>query len=121
MISRGQAANRTDTIATVWTLSFERLDTENPSALQLLDICAYMAPEAIPLDLFTNHVDRLPTPLSDTASDALAFGEAIAALVDYSLAKRTAAGLQIHRLVQAALRARHNHRIMPGPSAAGEA
>jgi tetratricopeptide (TPR) repeat protein len=91
----------------VWALSFERLLDENPSAMQLMDVCAYLAPDAIPLRLFTEHADLLPAPLSDVASDPLAFGEAVAALLDYSLVKRADAKLQIHRLVQADLRSRH--------------
>ncbi|MEU4389884.1 FxSxx-COOH system tetratricopeptide repeat protein [Kribbella sp. NPDC023855] len=106
-LDKGQRPTRGDTVATVWTLSFERLLNENPAAMQLMDICAYLAPEAIPLNLFTEHADLLPVPLSDAASDPLAFGEAIAALADYSLVERTGTNLQIHRLVQAALRSRH--------------
>jgi cellulose biosynthesis protein BcsQ len=108
VLDRGDVAARSRTLATVWTLSFERLEDENPSALQLMDICAYLAPEAIPLDLFTRHAEQLPAPLSGTTSDPLAFSEVIATLVDYSLVSRTPSGLQVHRIVQAALRARHN-------------
>ena len=41
------------------------------------------------------------------AADVLAFNDVVAALVDYSLAKRTQTGLQLHRLVQGVIRARH--------------
>jgi tetratricopeptide (TPR) repeat protein len=41
------------------------------------------------------------------ASDPLLFADAVAVIVDYSLAKRIPAGLQLHRLIQAALRLRH--------------
>ena len=74
--------------------------------MQLLEICAYLAPEPVPLDLFTAHADLLPEPLAAAAADPLAFNDALMVLVDYSLAKRTAAGLQLHRLVQATTRAR---------------
>ena len=90
-----------------------RITAENPAAVQLLDVCAYLAPEPIPLDLFTAHADLLPEPLSSAAADPLAFGDAIAVLVDYSLAKRTPAGLQLHRLVQAAIRARDSSPARP--------
>jgi hypothetical protein len=69
--------------------------------VQLLEMCAYLAPEPIPLDLFTAHRDLLPEPLSLMATDQLAFTDTVAVLVDYSLAKRSPAGLQLHRLVQA--------------------
>ena len=80
---------------------------EDPAAVVLLELCAYLAPEPIPLDLFSLHADLLPEPLSSAAADQLAFNEVIGTLVDYSLAKRTQPGLQLHRLVQGVIRARH--------------
>ena len=109
----GQVSGRTDTIATLWDISLERVADENPAAIQLLDLCAYLAPERIPLDLFTSHLGLLPEPLAAAAADELAFNEAIGILVDYSLIKRTAAGLQIHRLIQGATRARHAGQSPP--------
>ena len=105
LYARGQVGDRSDTIATLWEISVGRITAENPAAVQLLGLCAWLAPEPVPLDLFTAHAGLLPEPLSSAAADRLAFGEAIAVLVDYSLAKRTAAGLQLHRLVQATIRA----------------
>src|SRR5262249_30183457 len=113
LYARGQVSGRTDTIATLWDLSLERAAAENPAAVQLLDLCAYLAPERIPLDLFTLHAGLLPEPLAAAAADELAFNDAIGILVDYSLIKRTAAGLQVHRLIQGALRARHTGQPPP--------
>ncbi len=113
LYARGQVSGRTDTIATLWDISLERIADENPAAVQLLDLCAYLAPERIPLDLFTLHPGLLPEPLAAAAADELAFNEAIGILVDYSLIKRTAAGLQIHRLIQGAIRARHTGQAPP--------
>jgi hypothetical protein len=107
MHAKGRAGDRPDTIATLWDLSLEKITQEDPAAVQLLDICAYLAPRPIPLDLFTGHPAQLPEPLSAAAADRLAFTDTVAVIVDYSLAKRTQAGLQLHRLVQTAIRARH--------------
>jgi tetratricopeptide (TPR) repeat protein len=118
--ARGQVTARKDTIATLWDISLQRVSGESPAAVQLLDVCAYLAPEPIPLDLFTAHPGQLPEPLSSAAADRLALGDTVAVLVDYSLAKRTPAGVQLHRLVQATIRARHNQpsppqdTLMPG-------
>jgi hypothetical protein len=101
----GQVRDRS--VATVWELSLDRIRDENPAAHQILDICAYLAPEAIPLDLFTNHPDLLPEPLSTAVEDPLLFNNALASVVDYSMAKRSESGLQLHRLVQTAIRSRH--------------
>ena len=106
LYARGQVDGRADTIATLWEISVGRIMTESPAAVQLLGVCAWLAPEPIPLDLFSGHADLLPEPLSSATGDQLRFSDAIAVLVDYSLAKRTQAGLQLHRLVQATIRAR---------------
>jgi len=105
-------------MATLWDISLEHVTRENQAAAQLLDLCAYLAPDRIPLDLFTGHVDLLPEPLAAAAGDELAFDEAIAVLVDDSLLKRTETGLQIHRVLQGALRARHQQQ--PSPVRAGQ-
>jgi hypothetical protein len=107
LYKRGQVSGRDETIATLWDITLERISEEDPAAVVLLELCAYLAPEPIPLDLFTLHADLLPQPLSAAAADPLSFNEVIGTLVDYSLAKRTQAGLQLHRLVQGVIRARN--------------
>jgi hypothetical protein len=107
VMAEGQVTGRTDNAATVWDLSLEKIGTVSPAAISLLDLCAYLAPERIPVDLFTGHPDLLPGPLSAAAGDPLAFNRVIGTLVDYSMMKRTSAGLQVHRLIQGAMRARH--------------
>ena len=108
------------TIATLWDISLERISEENPAAVQLLDVCACLAPRLIPLDLFTEHCGDLPQPLSSVAANPLPFAETVKVAVDYSLVKRTPAGLQMHRLVQAAIRARP-HRQVPEVTKPGKA
>jgi len=75
----GQLRDRS--VATVWELSLDRIRDDDPAGLQLLDICAYLAPEPIPLDLFISHPDELPHPLSTAAADPLLFNNAIATVV----------------------------------------
>jgi hypothetical protein len=108
LYARGQVSGRT-----LWDISLERITAENPAAIKLLDLCAYLAPERIPLDLFTLHPGLLPEPLATAAADELSFNEVIGILVDYSLIKRAAAGLQIHRLIQGAIRARYAGQAPP--------
>jgi hypothetical protein len=116
----GRVSSRTDTVATLWNVSLDRAAAENPAAVQLLEVCAYLAPEPVPLDLFTAHADLLPAPLSAAAADRLAFTEAIRVLADYSLATRSRAGIQAHRLVQAAVRARREGTRLPLQLTAGQ-
>jgi len=110
---RGRVSSRADTVATLWDISLDRVHAESPAALQLLEVCAYLAPEPVPLDLFTARPDLLPAPLSGAAGDLVTFNDAVAVLVDYSLVKRSRAGLQMHRLVQAAVRARRDGTQFP--------
>jgi hypothetical protein len=113
LYARGRVSSRTDTVATLWNVSLDRAAAEDPAAVQLLEICSYLAPEPVPLDLFTGHTDLLPAPLAAATADPLAFTDTIAMLADYSLAKRSAAGLLVHRLVQAAVRARRDGTRLP--------
>jgi hypothetical protein len=108
LLRRGRARNEV-TVATVWKLSFDRIASEHPAAAQLLTLCSYLAPEPVPLDLFTAHPDLLPEPLSAEASNRMSFNDVVSAVVDYSLAKRAPAGLQLHRLVQTELRRRQGN------------
>ncbi len=104
MHSRGQVPDSEHTIATAWSLSLDRLLAESPAAVVLLGLCAYLAAEPIPPNLFTKRPELLPEPLNIAAADPLTFSETIGTLVDYSLARRTNAGLLVHRLVQAVTR-----------------
>jgi len=115
LFARGQVSGRHETIATLWDIALERISAEDPAAVVLLGLCAYLAPEPVPLDLFSSHADLLPEPLSSAAADPLAFSEVIGTLVDYSLAKRTQTGLQLHRLVQGVIRARHVYTSRSSP------
>lgn len=111
--SRGHPAGHPGTVATVWSVSIETIQAAEPAAVQLLELCAWLGPEKIPLDLFTQHRDQLPEPLAGTATDPIAFNDAVGVLVDYSLARRTGGDLTIHRLVQDVAR----HRLSDEPSA----
>jgi tetratricopeptide (TPR) repeat protein len=104
LLERGHAIGHTDTVRTLWTLSLQRLQADHPAAVQLLQLCAWLAPEPIPTNLFDNHPEHLPEPLATAATDPLAFTDTIAALTDYSLARRTQHSLLLHRLVQTVTR-----------------
>jgi hypothetical protein len=112
--NRGNAASYTGTIATVWSVSIEKLQVTAPAAVQLLDLCAWLAPEPIPLNLFTDHRDQLPEPLASIAADPLTFNDAVGALVDYSLARRVGGDLIVHRLVQDVTRDRLSGQAATG-------
>ena len=95
MIARGELADRPSVVvATLWDISVRRLEAERPHAVRLLELCALLAPEPIPLDLFT-----------DLAADPVEWDGAVGALAGLALARRGDGTLVLHRLVQAAIRA----------------
>lgn len=101
VIARGEAPDRPTVVASLWQLSVRRLEAEQPQAVRLLELCALLAPEPIPLDLFTGS----PDVLNVAAADPLAWDTTVGALAGLSLARRGNASLVVHRLVQAAVRA----------------
>ncbi|MFF4745691.1 FxSxx-COOH system tetratricopeptide repeat protein [Streptomyces chengbuensis] len=102
MIGQGEPTDRPAVVvSTLWQLSVRRLEAEQPQAVRLLELCALLAPEPIPLDLFTGSPDILDVP----AADPLAWDTTVGALAGLGLARRGNASLVLHRLVQAAVRA----------------
>ncbi|MGH3795696.1 MAG: FxSxx-COOH system tetratricopeptide repeat protein [Pseudonocardiaceae bacterium] len=85
-------------------IALERLADQSPAALQLLTLAACLAPEPIPLTLFTTHPTHLPDPLATAAADPLAFAELTGLLRQHGLARVESEILQLHRLLAAILR-----------------
>ena len=80
-------------------------------------MCAFLAPEPIPEDLFTGAAGELPGELAARAADPLAWRQTLAHLARQSLARIDQRGLQMHRLTQAILR----DRLPPEQAAATRA
>jgi tetratricopeptide (TPR) repeat protein len=93
-------------VATVWSLSLERVQEEAPAAEALLQLCAFLAPDNIPRSLPREHAALLPEELGHLARDLLAYNNTLGVLGRYSLATVTPTALGLHRLVQAVIRAR---------------
>jgi hypothetical protein len=106
LLARGDVVGYSGRIDTTWALSLERLSCEDPAAVQLLQMAAFLAPEPIPLTLFTGHPELLDEPLRGIAADPDALTDTVGALVGYSLARRHADGFQLHRLLQGVIRDR---------------
>ncbi|HJT57569.1 MAG TPA: FxSxx-COOH system tetratricopeptide repeat protein, partial [Ktedonobacteraceae bacterium] len=95
-----------DSVATTWSLSFDRISRANPMAVELLSFCAFLYPDAIPEEMITNGASFLPSPLQSTVIDPLQFAQSLATLLSFSLISRNADDdvLSMHRLVQAVLK-----------------
>jgi tetratricopeptide (TPR) repeat protein len=93
-------------LAAATRLAADRLDRDDPAAAQLASLCAFLAPEPVPEDLFTSAPGELPDELAARAADPLAWRQALAHLARQSLARVDQHGLVMHRLTQAILRDR---------------
>jgi hypothetical protein len=101
-------------LAAATRLIADRLAEQDPAAAELASVCAFLAPEPIPEDLFTAAAAELPAALAARVADPLAWRQTLARLARQSLARIDQRGLQLHRLTQAILR----DRLAPEQAAA---
>ncbi len=112
---RGLINDHPHPVATTWNLSFERVKQANPAAADLLRVCALLAPDAIPEELFIKGASHLGPHLAAVGTDTYLLHQVREALLSYSLVRRTTSSgamassettalLSIHRLVQVVLK-----------------
>jgi tetratricopeptide (TPR) repeat protein len=106
LFTRGEPSNYQQTIATTWSVSLERVRQHTPVAEDLLQLCAFLAPDDIPRTMLVDHPQVLPERLQAAIDDQISYQEALGALTGYSLVTASADSLSVHRLVQAVVRAR---------------
>ncbi len=92
-------------VVQTFSLSFEMLVQTNPAAINLLRLCAFLHPDAIPEKLIRDGIAHWSAEFQHTTTDLFAFDQMIAELQRFSLVKRSAANkiLSLHRLVQVVL------------------
>lgn len=81
--------------------------TANPvamGAVQFLNLCAYLAPDGIEINVFTKYGNCLPEPIRSVLRNELDRDELIRDLTRYSLVRTDLNTLSIHRLLQEVLR-----------------
>ena len=87
-----------------WSISFEALST---SAQYMMNLCAYMASDKIPVAFFVEMREKLPSPLREDLATELKTNRVFGDLRTYSLADGNAYFINIHRLVQEVVRKSH--------------
>ncbi len=108
LLARGEVAGRRHVAAT-FGLALSRLEGEAPAAAGLLRLLACLAPEPVPLALLLagsqaagDLAPDVTAAIGPLLDDAVAAGDAVAALRRYSLVTLAGGGLVlVHRLVQA--------------------
>jgi hypothetical protein len=99
------ATDHQDSVAATWSLSFEKVQKANPAAADLLRLCAFLDPDGIQEEIFTEGASELGPTLQPVATDPIKLNEAIGALLNYSLVRRSPDhSLTVHRLVQVVLK-----------------
>jgi tetratricopeptide (TPR) repeat protein len=96
-------------VAAAWRIALDRLETINRAALQLLNVCSFLAPDPISWDLFANVRARSIAPdLDSMLRDRTRLRRAIRLIDRFGLAKvdETRGTLQLHRLVQTVVASR---------------
>jgi len=102
----GLVPHHPDSVATTWSLAFKNVERANPAAIELIRLCAFLAPDAIPEELISEGAPHLDPILQPVAANRLTLNAALAELLKYSLVRRdtTTHTLTIHRLVQAVIK-----------------
>ncbi|MCO8269319.1 FxSxx-COOH system tetratricopeptide repeat protein [Actinoplanes sp. TRM 88003] len=112
VLDRGHGAGYPISVAASWTVSFARLHADDPAALQLLTLLAWLAPEAVPRTLVTANPSVLPEPLSTTMSDPLRVSDLTRLIQRRSVARSGGDSLTLHRIPAALLRERTSADLM---------
>jgi Tfp pilus assembly protein PilF len=108
------SADYPDALAITFEIAFARIIEESPASADLLTLCAFLAPDDAPLEIFKEAAAKegdeavpLPEELASAAATPEALGAAAATLQTYALAKvRGGSFLSMHRLTQAIARDR---------------
>jgi tetratricopeptide (TPR) repeat protein len=102
----GMVLDHPEPVATTWSLSFTQVQARSAAAADLLRVCAFLHPDAIPEEIITEGTTKLGPNLQAIMQNPLALNQAIGVLLSYSLLKRQAEEhlLSMHRLVQAVLK-----------------
>jgi tetratricopeptide (TPR) repeat protein/transcriptional regulator with XRE-family HTH domain len=101
----GHVGGHPASVSTTLRLSVQRIGRQHPAAGDLLHLCAFLHPEAIPEELFSTGAEQLGPVLGSLVADPYQFDLALAALRSTSLVTRSpeTKTLSLHRLVQAVL------------------
>ena len=88
------------TVATTREIALQQVATQSAAATDLLNLCAFLAPDDIPKGMIAQGAEHLPSSLAEVVADPLKFNDPLAALRRFSLLEIKGDGLSLHRLVQ---------------------
>ncbi|MEU4569567.1 FxSxx-COOH system tetratricopeptide repeat protein [Micromonospora sp. NPDC023956] len=113
LLDEGRPPSYLRSLAATVAVSTTRLADIDPASLAILRLCAFLAPEPVPIDLLVPIVKLESAgqddswglgPLTAVVDKPLSLRRSIARIGNYGLAKVSVEGITVHRLVQAVLR-----------------
>jgi tetratricopeptide (TPR) repeat protein len=110
VIGNDEKEQQKRTVATAWALNFADIEKNSPASADLLRLSAFLAPDAIPLELLEKGGKQLTPPLAaklaETTDNPLVLDELLSPLLRYSLIRRNEEKrtFSIHPLVQEVVR-----------------
>jgi tetratricopeptide (TPR) repeat protein/transcriptional regulator with XRE-family HTH domain len=102
----GLTTDHPEPVATTWSLAFARVEQMDTVAADIVRLCAFLDPDAIPEEIVTEGVPIPNSSLDAVPLDQLRVNQAIEVLLRFSLIQRNSETrtLTIHRLVQFVLK-----------------
>jgi tetratricopeptide (TPR) repeat protein len=104
LIERSAGLVSHDTVAVTWLANFEAVQRASPAAAEVLRTSAFLAPDAIPFELFLDGARALGGQIAEALADAddLEMSEVLRPLARYSLVRSDpkSRSFGVHRLVQ---------------------
>ncbi len=100
-----ESRNHPESASTTFALAIAATSQRHPAVWDLLRVCAFLQPDAIPEELFLQGSEHLGTALEAVCCDELEWNRVVAIACSYSLLSRQPEKqtFSMHRLVQAVL------------------
>jgi tetratricopeptide (TPR) repeat protein len=106
ILDQGRPVSYPRSLAAATGLAADQVARDDPPAAELAGLCAFLAPEPVPADLFTGAADELSAELAARAAEPIAWRQTLTQLSRHALARLDHRGVQMHRLIQAIIRGR---------------
>jgi hypothetical protein len=108
VLALNQPSDYPTPVVATWNMSFDRIREQSPAAVRLLQILAFCSPGPISMDLlYSDETVKSLQPYDNTLTEPLMLGRIVRNISRFALVKvdQGSNSLQIHRLVQAVIRA----------------
>jgi class 3 adenylate cyclase/tetratricopeptide (TPR) repeat protein len=108
LLERARELVSHDTVSVTWAANFAAISAISPASADVLRIAAFIAPDAVPFDVFSKGAQALGGPIAEALAEAdeLAVAELLRPLARYSLirADTKSRTFGVHRLVEEIVR-----------------